>query len=501
MNGNLNSSDSSHKICSEAKGDVITGSGHHNSKSSPEIVVSFNNGINDGTTKLAIKKPPPPIQPKTSRFLKTKSLTLSSLSKLGHKSSTSRAKEAKEGNSQEKGSEAVSPPLPPQESVAQLRESPLWKLPGISTRKKNRRHSAVEGVSSVQNVQLRLASTPPEKRERIAGSPHQSRELPPLPTIPPLGIPLPPNTDHQNRAFTDTAQSINAAQILPTATCGEVNSPSLSTAHSRDHLDITPSHSVESLTEQEITIPQASSTPNSVHSFTTNGHIEKVDTINSLIEKYNQYVPLRLRVLQGYCSDTADINISTGDIYDVHTIKRMKVVTIRDQDGMTYRVPLESSMKFGLVFNLSSNYDEGICGYTFRTVSDLTSLSVLPRIVCTQRAFKGNDVRSSVQENEVLVVQQAIKSIFRGKRGIKVYSLLTKMEKVLPEDCDVGFSTNPSLVRLHLSDVIEHISNPFPAHAVMYPSADDTDEDIPGKMLSIHQKMSYRPCMSFRIMF
>ena len=95
-------------------------------------------------------------------------------------------------------------------------------------------------------------------------------------------------------------------------------------------------------------------------------------------------------------------------------------------------------------------------------------------------AYEGNDTRSSVRENEILVIQQALKSMFRGKRGIKVFSLQTKTEKVLPEECDAGFSTNPSLVRLHPSDIIEHIANPFPAYAVMYPSAESNAED-PGK--------------------
>ena len=257
------------------------------------------------------------------------------------------------------------------------------------------------------------------------------------------------------------------------------SSVSIDQTGTQPHSSLT--YSAESLTHQMTTDdPQSSSTPKSVHSFAPNGQMEKTDTIRSLIEKYPRYVPVRVRVLQGYCSDTADINISTGDLYDIQQIKTTKVVTIRDQDGMSCRVPIQSAMKFGLVFNLSSNYDEGLCGYTFKTVSDLTSLTILPKIVCTMRAYEGNDARGSVQENEILIIQQALKSMFRGKRGIKVYSLLTRTEKVLPEECDVGFSTNPSLVRLHPSDIIEHIANPFPAHAVMYPSAENTVED-PGK--------------------
>ena len=466
------------------------------SKSSP--VNSLSNETTSTKTKLAIKKPPPPVQAKPSRFLKTKSLTLSSLPKLGHKlSSNSKAKEGSKENT-----EAVSEPPILQDSKGQQRESHHWKLRGISSLKKNRRHSAVEEVSTVTSDQPRLSTTPPEKYTAVIATvstpPRQPRELPPLPTIPPLGVPLPlSSTESQNDTLQSNTDRQNVTEALPASLTTADHTPEVVISDMADVKDCNTSsigddqngaqssltHSAESLTQQIIANePQSSSTPKSVHNFAPNGQIEKADTICSLIEKYPQYVPLRIRVLQGYCSDTADVNISTGDLYDVQQIKTTKVVTIRDQDGMSCRVPIESSMKFGLVFNLSSNYDEGLCGYTFRTVSDLTSLSILPRIVCTVRAYEGNDARSSVQENEILVIQQALKSMFRGRRGIKVFSLLTKMEKVLPEECDVGFSTNPSLVRLHPSDIIEHIANPFPAHAVMYPSADNTVED-PGMII------------------
>ena len=453
---------------------------------SPVAIVSHSNGIEGGKTKEVIKKPRPPVQAKPSRFLKTKSLTFSTLPRLGHKGS--KTKGANGESHEENGVDTGSNPPGHQGSKGQQRESPLWKIPGISTLKKNRRHSsAIEEVNFEESVQPRMSTTPPEKHKSITVPPHQSRELPPLPTLPPLGVALPSSNIQevdQNGSHTDTAQSTNDSM----SHFGSLTAPNAAAATAADNSlfqnkaqsDISSSQSLDSLTQQMASAPQSSSTPKIDHSSTSNGQIEKADTIHSLIEKYNRHVPLRIRVLQGYCSDTADVNISTGDLYDVQKVKATKVVTIRDQDGMTYRVPLESTMKFGLVFNLSSNYDEGLCGYTFRTVSDLTSLAVLPRVVCTLKAFEGNDARSSVQENEILVIKQALKSLFRGKRGIKVYSLLMKTEKVLPEDCDVGFSTNPSLVRLHLSDFIEHISNPFPAHAVMYPSTDNTDEDVPG---------------------
>lgn len=457
---------------------------------------SLGNGITSTKTKLAFKKPPPPVQAKPSRFLKTKSLTLSSLPKLGHKNSNAKLKEGNEENI-----EVISEAPTPQDPKGQHRESHHWKLRGISSLKKNRRHSAVEENTSIPSDQSRLSNTPAEKHKGVVAvvntPPRQPRELPALPTIPPLGVPLPlsnlegQNDTHPNISPQTTGQDV--AEAVPASTMAdhipEVNvmdvkecstlSISIDPNGSQSHNSLT--YSTESLTLQMTTDdPQSSSTPKSVHSFAPNEQVEKTDTIHSVIENYPRYTPVRIRVLQGYCSDTADINISTGDLYDIQQIRTTKVVTVRDQDGMSCRVPIESSMKFGLVFNLSSNYDEGLCGYTFKAVSDLTSLSILPKIVCTMKAYEGNDMRGSVQENEILIIQQTLKSMFRGKRGIKVYSLRTRTEKVLPEECDVGFSTNPSLVRLHPSDIIEHIANPFPAHAVMYPSAENTVED-PGK--------------------
>ena len=471
MTTTLSQSTSAQELSSESEHGALTAEPQ-------DAVMPLSNGTTGGKNKL-ITKPPPPAQPKPSRFLKNKSLTFTSLPRFGKNTASSKVQEGNTEPANSKDDSSTSKRL--------LRESPLWKLPGISTLKKNRRHSsAIEANMQWEEcIPPRQAVTPPENRKNSTNASssttlHQpARELPPLPTIPPLGVPITvSSTDSQSGTTTDTNHY---------ATLEEGNED-IQIPNDREHYqnnELSPSHSAQSLTLQvdSIDVPKSSSTPRStsVQSLSENEQVEKADTIHSIIAKYHLYVPIRIRVLQGYCSDTADINISTGDLYDVQLMKTTKVVTIRDQDGMTLRVPLESSTKFGLVFNLSSNYDEGLCGYTFRTVSDLTSLSTLPRVVCTVKAFEGNDSKSSVQQNEILVVQQALKSVFRGKRGIKVYSLLTRTEKILPEDCDAGLSTNPSLVRMHLPDIIEHIVNPFPAHAVMYPTTDNTEEDMPGK--------------------
>lgn len=51
-------------------------------------------------------------------------------------------------------------------------------------------------------------------------------------------------------------------------------------------------------------------------------------------------------------------------------------------------------------------------------------------------------------------------------------SFLTKEEMTLSEDCGASFSTNPSLIKMLIPDIMEHIQDPFPCVAMMHLSAE-----------------------------
>ena len=336
------------------------GSAAQNSKSSPTNLLS-NGTTNSEAVKPAIRKPPPPVQAKPSRFLKTKSLTLSSIPNLGSKTSASKLNDGTEENA-----EGMPEPPVPQSSKGQQRESHRWKLRGISTLKRNRRHSAVEEVSLVSIDRPKSSTPPPGKRTATLTSmstPHHPHERPALQAIP-LCSPLPLNgTGEQNKIdlnnSTNTFGSANniampAANNAVTMPEGIIEDPidAKDCNSSKSSLDLNGvqahgslTHSCESVNQTDD--PQSSSTPKSLHSSISNGQAEKPDTICSLIDKYSRYVPLRIRVLQGYCSDSADINISTRDLYDIQKMQTTKVVTVRDRDGLSCRIPIESTMKFG----------------------------------------------------------------------------------------------------------------------------------------------------------
>ena len=49
-----------------------------------------------------------------------------------------------------------------------------------------------------------------------------------------------------------------------------------------------------------------------------------------------------------------------------------------------------------------------------------------------------------------------------------MFSLLTKQTFVLAEDCTALFSTRPSLVKMMVTDILDHVVNPFPSGARLF---------------------------------
>ncbi len=205
-------------------------------------------------------------------------------------------------------------------------------------------------------------------------------------------------------------------------------------------------------------------------------------TIKEIITTYSYALPVRVRVLQGYCSDTSEVNISTDDVYNIHSIKHIKMLKVKDGDGMTHRVSLDAPVKIGMIYNPSQDDDVSLNGYEFKTISDVTAMSNLPKIIAATQAVPSNDDKNSVSEGEIFFVRQIHRSVFKGKKGLKVFSLLTRSNKILFDDCAGSFSTKPSLVRISLPELLERMGDViFMSRAVIYPTTDEaSSSEFPG---------------------
>ena len=186
------------------------------------------------------------------------------------------------------------------------------------------------------------------------------------------------------------------------------------------------------------------------------------------VKKYSQSFPLHIKVLRGYCGPSSRLTISTSDTYNIHFIKHTKVVAIKDAHDTPYSIPLNSAIEFGMVYDPNNNHSEAVNGLTFGKVSEIIGLPIPPKVFCALEAFQGEDEKSTLYDNEILVVKQVLKSRFKSKKALKVYSLLTQSEKLLQEDCSGHFTTQPYMVRMHLPEMIEHVINPFPHQAIIF---------------------------------
>lgn len=384
-------------------------------------------------------KPPIPRKPKGL----VRALTLSSVNTfLSRKHSVTSSLEE-----QEKVGKQVPPHF-----MGQLREQPLWKLPGLENTPRR------SSIPEVANPDMLKVSTP---------------ELQPQPRLPPLPSTTPPVPIQRHSSLTDITLHLVSSpspraspRSKPSHLSGTISrSTPQSPIINRGHTKIEESNRV-------VISPESEAMPSQTQEECTDKLPDQQSfSIKELITSYAESFPLRIKVLQGYCSETNDVTMSTGDEYVVHFVKHIKSVKAKDEDGFVHSLSLGGGLQLGLIYNPNNSYDEALQGIEFPKVSDVMSVTTTPKVVCALQAWATIDDKVHIQENEILVIRQVHKPVF-GRKCLRVFSPLDNVEKLLPEDCHCQFSTKPSLVRLHLLEILEHVENLFPCQAVMYSSTD-----------------------------
>ena len=201
-----------------------------------------------------------------------------------------------------------------------------------------------------------------------------------------------------------------------------------------------------------------------------NTALSKEISLKELASGHSKSFPLRIRTLEGYRGQTSQLSISIAEEYSIHFVKHQKVVTIKDSSRQLYSVPLSSAIRFGLIYKPAVSSEP----FIFESVSDIIMSKSLPKVVCAMEAYAGDTDRASLSANEVLCITRVHKPKFHGKKSLEVFSLVTNTKKLLTLDCCVHFSTDPSLVQVHLPSILDHIPNLFPGQAVLFADEDFT---------------------------
>ena len=208
-------------------------------------------------------------------------------------------------------------------------------------------------------------------------------------------------------------------------------------------------------------------------------------SLKKLVSSHSKSFPLRIHVLEGFSGHTSELTISTADEYNIHFTKHQTVVTVRASSGELYSIPINSAVQFGLLYKPEKQPKKQ---HIFKNVSDIIALKTLPKVVCATVAYMGESETASVAENEVLCIKRVHNPMFHGRKSLEVYSLSTGGKKQLPLECLGKFSTDPSLIRMCPSDMLDHVSSLFPSQAMMFTSEDFTRsvQELSSSLFSNH---------------
>ena len=214
-------------------------------------------------------------------------------------------------------------------------------------------------------------------------------------------------------------------------------------------------------TPRMVTKPTASSGPQSVQEEEFKIVSESM-SLEELTEKHQQDFPLKIKVSAGIFGSTERDTFSDGDLLNIHFVKQAKYAVVQKYGGRNVKVPLNSALQFGVLYNPENNIKGAQIGYEFRTANQLMAHKPLPRVVCALQAFKGSSAESSVEANDILLIEEVKPGRPFSAKHI-VCTLLTDgrmLKKKLPENCVGCFTTKPDSVKLFLPEIIHHFQLP-----------------------------------------
>ena len=194
-------------------------------------------------------------------------------------------------------------------------------------------------------------------------------------------------------------------------------------------------------------------------------------TLLELAETHSGSFPLQVKVSKGF--STPQVEISAGDVYNIHFLKKTNVVTIRDSIQNEYTIPLNSAAQFGIVYGQGGN---GSMPVVFTTAENVMAADLLPRVVCATRSYRGAKPKSSVDAGEVLIVQGIHKP--QSSKSLLVFSTTTAKEKKLKKECAGCFTTDPQQTKMYLPELLENVQNRLPLVVRLYLDP-DCDEQLP----------------------
>ena len=188
---------------------------------------------------------------------------------------------------------------------------------------------------------------------------------------------------------------------------------------------------------------------------TWGGGLETLSLLQ-FVEKYSNSLPAQVSVEKGHYGSNDPETLGSQEQLIISFVKSRKVLNIVTSTKQKFSLPLGSAIQLSVLYNPEGNKEKACKGYEFKSINEMIKKfpGKLPTVICATKAYRGDGLKSTVRENEVLVVQsydthtKRLQVISHGRNPIS---------KFLPDQCEGQFTTVPSKVCLYVSDINTYI--------------------------------------------
>jgi len=200
----------------------------------------------------------------------------------------------------------------------------------------------------------------------------------------------------------------------------------------------------------------------------TNAAISNPLKLKEFIKSHTHLLPIQVQVQNDISTYDNNVQLSSSDSLYLQLLKNTDMAELNGEPDLYY-IPLNSKIKFGLIYN-PVDADDNVSSYMkLPTAGDIMKLRQLPLIVTALRRCDGGSPEKSVSEKEILFVKEIVKGagMTRGRQELRVISV-SGAEKFLSAQCAGEFTTDPHHMKLHLFKILSR-GVELPQYMVIYP--------------------------------
>ena len=179
--------------------------------------------------------------------------------------------------------------------------------------------------------------------------------------------------------------------------------------------------------------------------------------LNRVVEEAS-HLPVTVAMKESLYGICGDWSLFEGQLLNIHYQKETEVVSVQIDGGAQYVVPLNSTLQCSILYDPLTNIELAKMGFDFQNVLGIIEAKPMPKVVAVTVDC------SPVTKGEILMIKSVqYQENNSEKRQILCLSVKTGTEKWLNEDCEGCFTTEIQLIKLHLSELIPHVSLPIQA--------------------------------------